>query len=57
MIFTVRTEIEPAYEDEFNEWQYEEHIPWVRGSEKFMILHYLRTSEAEAGKVWKELRA
>ncbi|MBE0557268.1 MAG: hypothetical protein IH628_08550, partial [Proteobacteria bacterium] len=29
MIYTVRTEIEPEYEVEFNEWQFEEHIPWI----------------------------
>lgn len=28
-IYTVRTKIEPAYEDEFNEWQNEEHVPWL----------------------------
>jgi hypothetical protein len=29
MIYTVRTEIEPEYEVEFNEWQFEEHVPWI----------------------------
>lgn len=28
IIYTVKTEIERAYEDEWNEWQNEEHIPW-----------------------------
>ena len=29
MVYTVRTEIEPEYEVEFNEWQFEEHVPWL----------------------------
>jgi hypothetical protein len=29
MIYTVRTEIDPEYEVEFNEWQFEEHVPWI----------------------------
>jgi hypothetical protein len=39
MIYTVRTEIEPAYEDEFNEWQYEEHIPWVLSVPGYVSVH------------------
>jgi hypothetical protein len=61
MIYTVRTEIEPEHEDEFNEWQYEEHIPWVlsvpgyvsvrrfvdlSGPHRYMNLWQIRSLEA-----------
>ena len=47
LIITVRTLTEAAVEEEFNEWQFEEHVPWILSVEGYENVRRYKDTENE----------